>query len=86
MTDLLEGKKAIDSKWGFRIKFKPGGEVDSYKTRLVAKAYNRTYGVDYIESFSPLAKIVNVKFLIAGNKRMGSRPNRHKQHIPAWLC
>ena len=40
ITYLPEGRKAIGSKWVFKIKYKSSGEVDKYKARLVAKGYN----------------------------------------------
>ena len=39
LCDLLEGKKAIGTKWVYKLKHKPDGNVDSYKARIVAKGY-----------------------------------------------
>lgn len=39
LTDLPPGKKAIDSKWVYKIKYKPSGEVERYKARLIAKGF-----------------------------------------------
>ncbi|GJZ04853.1 putative RNA-directed DNA polymerase [Tanacetum coccineum] len=41
---LPEGKRAIDSKWVYKIKFKPNGEVEKYKARVVAKGFNQMEG------------------------------------------
>ncbi|GKG02543.1 retrotransposon protein, putative, ty1-copia subclass, partial [Tanacetum coccineum] len=41
------------------------GKVHTYKARLIAKGYTQTYGVDYEETFSPVADIRAIRILIA---------------------
>ncbi|KAK8680060.1 hypothetical protein V6N13_109015 [Hibiscus sabdariffa] len=45
VVSLPQGKSPIGCKWVYKIKYKASGEVERYKTRLIAKGYNQSEGV-----------------------------------------
>jgi hypothetical protein len=65
ITTLPANKRIVGCKWVFTIKQTPEGRVERYKARLVAKGYSQTYGVDYDETFAPVAKMNTIRALIS---------------------
>nr|GFA90205.1 retrotransposon protein, putative, Ty1-copia subclass [Tanacetum cinerariifolium] len=63
--ELPPNGKTVDSKWLFKKKTDTDGNVHIYKARLVAKGFTQTPGIDYEETFSPVADIRAIRILIA---------------------
>nr|GEX40742.1 retrotransposon protein, putative, Ty1-copia subclass [Tanacetum cinerariifolium] len=65
LVELPPNGKTVGSKWLFKKKTDMDGNVHIYKARLVAKDYTQTSGIDYEETFSPVADIRAIRILIA---------------------
>jgi hypothetical protein len=58
-------KKAIGVKWVYRTKQNADGSINKYKARLVVKGYAQVFGVDFSETFAPVARLDTIRLLLA---------------------
>ena len=56
--------KVTDNKWVYKVMKNSDGSISKYKARLIAKGFTQSYGVDYEETFSLVAKMTTIKAII----------------------
>ncbi|KAJ9556835.1 hypothetical protein OSB04_011449 [Centaurea solstitialis] len=65
LEDLPQHCKVVEHKWVFKKKTDMDGNVHTYKARLVAKDFTQTHGIDFDETFSPVAMLKSIWILMA---------------------
>nr|GFB79432.1 retrovirus-related Pol polyprotein from transposon TNT 1-94 [Tanacetum cinerariifolium] len=65
LVPQLDCVMIIALKWIYKVKFDEYGDVLKNKARLVAKGYQQEEGIDFKESFSPVARIEAIRIFIA---------------------
>ena len=65
LVDLPEDKNCIGVKWIYKTKLNADGDVEKYKAILVAQGFSQQPGIDYNETFAPVAIIDMVRMVLA---------------------
>lgn len=64
LVDLPSSKKRIGCKWVFRVKFKSDGTIERHKAWLIVLIKKQKEGIDFNETFAPMAKMVSVRVFV----------------------
>lgn len=62
---LPPSRKAIGSKWVFKVKYNPDGSVARFKARLVAQVFLQVQGIDFVETFAPTVRRESLRIYLA---------------------
>ncbi|GJY48599.1 zinc finger, CCHC-type containing protein [Tanacetum coccineum] len=65
LTDLPPGCRPLGCKWIFKRKLKVDGTVEKFKARLVIQGFKQKSGIDYFDTYAPVARISTIRLLIA---------------------
>ena len=65
LVDLPSGFKTIGCKWVIRKKLKPDGSIDKFKAKLISKVFKQKANLDFLDTFSPVTRIISIRLLIA---------------------
>jgi len=74
LEDAPPGANIVGSKWVFKAKKDASGSVVRYKARLVAQGYSQVPGVDYFDTYAPVAKLSSIRTVLA-------IANRHQMEL-----
>ncbi|GJV50765.1 zinc finger, CCHC-type containing protein [Tanacetum coccineum] len=65
LADLPPGCKPLGCKWIFKRKLKVDGTIEKFKARLVIQGFKQNSGIDYFDTYAPVARISTIRLLIA---------------------
>ena len=60
-----ENKSVVSSKWIYKIKHAIDGSIEKYKAIFVARGFSQKEGIDYEETFSPVARYTSIRTIMA---------------------
>eukprot|EP01018_Ginkgo_biloba_P024033 Gb_18988 [translate_table: standard] len=68
-----EGKSVVTSRWLYKIKHAANGSIEKFKARFVSRGFSQIEGVDYEDTFAPVARYTSIRAVIAIAAEMGRK-------------
>jgi hypothetical protein len=65
LVPLPKGRKLVRCKSVYKTKYASDGSVERHKAQLVAKGFSQVEGIDYNETFSPIAKMNSTRLVLS---------------------
>lgn len=65
LAPLQEGRKSIQCKWAYKVRYKPNSEIERFKAHLVAKGYSQVEGIGYSDTYAPVIKFDSLRIIYA---------------------
>ena len=66
-------KSMVGSRWIYKVKQVVDGSVEKYKARFVARVFSQIEGIDYEETFAPVARYSSIRSILSLSTQMGWR-------------
>ena len=73
LQELPEDKRAISSKWVFKVQHNKAGQVSRFKARLCARGFSQKEGIDYFETYAPTTRYDSIRVLLSIAAHLGYR-------------
>jgi transposase InsO family protein len=65
LVEMPPGKNLVTCKWVFKAKHNANGNITRFKARLVARGFSQAFGIDYFDTFAPVAKLTTYRVIFA---------------------
>jgi hypothetical protein len=68
VVECLKEANVVGCKWVLRIKKNAASEIKKYKARLVARGFTQIHGVNYYETYTPVARLASFHLIAMANQ------------------
>ena len=65
MVPQPEGKSVVTLRWIYKVKYAADGNIEKHKARFVARGFSQVEGIDYDETFAPVARYASIRTVMA---------------------